>query len=196
MITVGTPDDDFDEDDAGEDFDDDFDDDESDAWLDEIDQPGTEHRRLDALVGDWQTTIKLWDDGPDEEPLEFEGTARRRWMLKGLFLSEQRFENPTGAGVYRSLSFIGYNRMTALYEFVRMNTESTALSMETGRYDPVTDTIRLSGNHSDPATGFIIQTRTEIKVLDPDRHTVVIFVTEEDGLEFKEMEVLHTRKTQ
>lgn len=193
MVGPNTSYDDFDEDDPEEDFDENFDEGDPDAWLEEIDQPGPEHRRLDALVGEWHTTIKLWDDGPDEKPLEFQGSVRRQWMLNGRFLAEQRSENPTESA-YRSLSFIGYNRMTALYEYVRMNTESTCMYFESGRFDPTTNVIRTSGSHTDPATGFVTQNRTEIEISGPDSHTVVSYATEEDGREYKLIEIIHIRK--
>jgi hypothetical protein len=52
-----------------------------DAVPGDIAKRGEAHLRLDPLVGEWETAIKIWD-GPDrQEPMELRGRVRREWVL-------------------------------------------------------------------------------------------------------------------
>ncbi len=47
--------------------------------------PGPDHRKLDALVGAWQTTGQVWAT-TDSEPTDFAATDRYEWLAGGFFL--------------------------------------------------------------------------------------------------------------
>ena len=165
----------------------------TDDWLAGLSTPGEEHKRLDPLVGDWNIDITLWIDGPNEPPVRLQGTVSREWVLGGRFLQETS-ENPTTTGVFMSQGYYGYNRATGLYQHVWMTTESTGVFSEVGRFDPSANVFRTAGTWTDPATGYVIWNATELKITGPDLHTLTGWVTGSDGQEFKEIEVVHTRK--
>ena len=155
--------------------------------------PGPEHKRLDALAGEWETVIKLWLNGPDEEAYQVVGRSNYTWKLDGRFL-EVWSENPNDEGNYFALGFIGYDVSTGVYETLWMNNQSTGMALEEGRYDPADNTIHTSGSYIDPSTGFKVLTRTEIAIAGPDSHMVSAYVTLGNGRESKQVEVICTRK--
>jgi len=162
-------------------------------WLDEIAKPGPEHKRLDALVGSWNAKIKLYAGENDTDPAVLNGITERKWVVGGRYL-EEISENPTDTGVFIGRAYWGFNRATALYEFVWMSTEDVGISLEYGRFDPTTNVLRTSGGTVDPATGFYIQSRSELKINSPDSQTLVVYETEEDGREYKSVEITWTKK--
>ena len=169
----------------------------SSAWKDEQkNQPGSQHRRLDLIIGTWDSNVKIWAGDPDAAPLEFTGVTTREWVLGGRFLVERHVEYENNDIIYESVSYLGYNRQDGLFEYLRMSSESTELFVERGRYSSATNSITTSGRSNDPATGFSTRIRTEIKVLGPDNHSRVVYQTKEDGREKKRIEITYTRKKQ
>ena len=161
-------------------------------WVTRISQKGPGQARIESLAGTWKTEVKLWPAGPNMEPQVMKGKATREWVLGGRFLAEKA-ENPGAAGDFQGVGYLGYNGLTGLYETVFMSTDSTAMYFESGRYDPVSNLIRMTGQYQDPHTGFMTQSRTEISLGGPEGHTITGYVTREDGREYKEIEIVYTR---
>ena len=164
------------------------------AWLEAIKSPGPEHKRLDLIVGDWNKTVRLWPEGPDKDPVEYTGTAKRRWVLGDRFVEEVS-ENPQEEGqAYKSVGYYAYDRVSGLYEHLWMSTESTRVFREAGRFDSALNSIRTAGVQSDPSTGRLFSTQTDLKIVSPDEHILTGYVTGVDGQEFREIEIVFTRK--
>ncbi len=169
----------------------------SSAWKDEKkNQPGPQHRRLHLITGNWDSKVMIWANDPGAAPLEFTGSTTREWVLGGRFMEERHVEHEANEIVYESVSYIGYNRQYGLFEYFRMSSESTGIFVERGRYNPATNSITTRGSFNDPATGFTVHIRTEIKIFGPDDHSRVVYQTEEDGREYKRVEITYTRKQQ
>ena len=157
--------------------------------------PGPEHKRLDALAGEWDTLIKLWLNGPDREATQYVGTSTRTWTLDRRFL-EEKATNPTGfdEGDYETLGYLGFDPSVGVYENLWMNNQSTGMYTEQGRYNPADNTIHTSGSYIDPSTGYMVFNRTEISITGPDSHTLRGYTTLADGREFKQIDITYTRK--
>ena len=152
-----------------------------------------DHKRLDALVGEWDTVVKLWLNGPDRGAIQAIGSSTNTWTLDGRFV-EQQSDNPSNGSSYFGLGYIGYDVATGVYESLWMNNFSTGMAMEQGRYNPGDNTIHMSGSFIDPSTGMKVFTRTEIAVAGPDSHMVSAYTTLGNGREFKQVEITFTRK--
>lgn len=166
--------------------------DEEEDWLEDIAAPGTPHERLNPLVGQWDTAVKVWIG--DEQPQESKGTSTKQWVLDGRFLEEiATSPNPDGS-TFHGRGYLGYNMLTGLYEYVFMMNERTVMTVETGRYDPVANVLRTRGYDTDAESGIIDLTTTEIKIESPDKHTLSGYNTGEDGQKVKTLEIVFTRK--
>ena len=162
-------------------------------WLHTLRVPGPDHDRLNALIGTWNMAIRQWK-GPDAEAIELTGTATRRWVLDERFI-EERAENKTSSGgILRSLGYLGYNRLTQLYEHVWMLSAATGMFFERGRYDPESNLIRTTGVDTVPVTGAAVLTTTELKIESPDRHILSAYAIGADGIRWKQLEIIYSKK--
>lgn len=157
-------------------------------------EQSVDHRRLESLVGEWDTIVKLWLNGPEREAFQYAGTSTRTWALDGRFVEESA-TNPTGKdGDYELLSYVGYDDATGVYEQLWLNNASTGMYTESGRYDPAKNTISTAGSYVDPSSGYLVYNRTEIQILGPDTHMVSGYTTPGTGREYKQVEIVYYRK--
>src|SRR5688572_163038 len=49
--------------------------------------PGEAHKKLDGMVGTWNTEIKMWMM-PGSDPMTSSGTAENRWVLGGRYVEQ------------------------------------------------------------------------------------------------------------
>ncbi|MEM8574322.1 MAG: DUF1579 family protein [Pseudomonadota bacterium] len=148
--------------------------------------------RLDALVGEWKTAIKVWDN-PDGEPVSLKGQTTRQWVLGGRFI-EERSENDTSReGRFQSIAYLGFDKETRLYERFWMTNTATRIFVERGRYDPENNLFLLQGSETSK-DGAVISTTSELKVSSPDRHIFTAYVTGASGLRWKQLEIVYSRK--
>jgi len=154
--------------------------------------PGLDQERLNPLIGEWTTEIKSWKT-PESEPVTLKGTVTRRWTLNGRFV-EENAENETSRGKrFRSIAYLGYNRGTELYERFWMTNTWTGMFTERGRYDPDSNVIRLQGSESG-ASGIVTLTTSELKIDSPDRHVLTTYTTGADGVRWKQLEIVYSKK--
>lgn len=159
------------------------------AWR----MPGPDHERLNALIGEWSTTIKQWKR-PESEALELAGTATRRWILDGRFVEERAENEASQGGHYESLGYLGYDRQTRLYERFWMTNNWTGVFTERGRYDPDANVIRTEGARVDAGWGDVILTTTELKIESPSRHALTAYATGINGVRWKQLEIVYTKQ--
>ena len=138
------------------------------------------------------------------------GSVQRQWIYGGrfleehieesadsdIFLNEARARRPeTKAGmVYHGRGLLGYDRLTGLFEHIYVHDDSTRMYYKAGRYSPERNVIELSGTWTNPNNGVLIHARVEIRIDGPDRHTLVRYINDDHGAEFKDLEVVHVRK--
>jgi hypothetical protein len=162
------------------------------GWVEGLSEPGAGHERLDVLVGRWKAKISIWETPSSEETIV---TARieRDWVLDGRYLRES-FSSTEESGGFSGLSFIGYNNLEGRYEIVWMDNDSTSLYQEAGRFDPVRKVLSTRGVARDADSGFVIFNRTELDMTESDRHEIVVFSTDESGIEHKKLEGVFIRE--
>lgn len=163
------------------------------APAESLGSPGPDHERLNPLIGEWTTVIKHWKTAEDE-PTTLRGTARCRWVLGGRFV-EERAENETSkGGLFQSVTYLGYDRQTQLYDRFWLTNTWTGMFIERGRYDPDTNVIQTQGSEIDPTSGAVILTTSELKIESPNRHVFTSYTTGTDGVRWKQLEILYSKK--
>ncbi len=154
--------------------------------------PGEHRRYLNRMIGEWEGVFRMWMK-PGAEPMEMPGTCKREWVLDGRYIHET-VESESEWGPFRGVGYMGYNNVDGQYEFIWMDTMSTAIMFETGSYDPDSKVLTTRGSHRDPASGRVINSRGNLDLSDPNRHTYVGYATGSDGREFKNFEGALERK--
>jgi len=168
-------------------------DEDLESWISSLGEPGDGHQVLEAIVGTWEGKGTIWD-APDSAPVSITASVERRWVLGGRYLREEISVRSDDGVVLEALGFIGYNNEAAQYELLNIDTASTAMLLETGKFDPVSKKLMIHGSFRDPATGFVIDRRVEMDLSQDGRIVVVGYTTNEEGREFKSLEGSVTRR--
>jgi len=168
-------------------------DEDLDSWIASLGEPGEGHQVLEAMVGIWEGKGTIWDD-PDSAPVSITANVERRWVLGGRYLREEISIRSNDGVVLEALGFIGYNNEAAQYELLNIDTASTAMLLETGKFDPDSKKLVILGSFRDPATGFVIDRRVEMDLSQDGRIVVVGYTTNEEGRQFKSLEGSVTRR--
>ncbi len=148
--------------------------------------PNEHHKYLNRIIGEWEGLFRMWME-PGAEPMEMPVTVKREWVLDGRYIHET-VESESKWGPFRGVGYIGYNNIDGQYEFIWMDTMSTAIMFETGSYDPNSKVLTTRGSHRDPASGHVFSSRGTLDLSDPNRHTYLGYATGPDGKEFKHFE--------
>lgn len=154
--------------------------------------PGKQHRLLDRMAGRWTTAVSYWMD-PDAPPATSTGTCDRSWILGRRFLREE-FDGGQLAMPFRGLGLYGYDRFDDKYTAVWLDTMSTAMMSHRGDYDEAVDAVNFIGHYSDPWTGRRKDSRGVTRFLGKDKHVLELYVRQDDGREFKLLEITYTRQ--
>ena len=145
--------------------------------------PGENHRALDALVGNWDADVKMWQD-PAAQPEVSKGTNEARWILDGRFL-EQRFTGQFMGEPFEGTGLIGYDNIKQQYQSVWIDSMGTGMMKAEGTYDPAMKTLTETGSHSCPITPGGERTfRSVTKFVDPNTIQLEFYGPGPDGKEF------------
>ncbi|MBT8484987.1 MAG: DUF1579 family protein [Phycisphaerales bacterium] len=161
------------------------------AWMD-AGTPTKHHKYLNVMNGTWDAKFTMWME-PGAPPMVSIGTIKRHWALDGRYLAEE-VEAQTDFGTFHGLGYLGYNNVDGQYEFIWMDSMSTAIMSETGSYNPETKVMHTRGSMRDPASGHIIASRGMLDMSDPDRHVYTGYMTGADGKEYKSFEGISERR--
>ena len=162
------------------------------AIAESLGSPGPDHERLNQLIGEWTTFIKHWKTAEDE-PTTLRGTARCQWVLGGRFVEEHAENETSNGGRFQSVTYLGYDRQTKLYDRFWLTNTWTGMFIERGRYDPDTNVIQTQGSEIDPS-GAVILTTSELKIDSPNRHVFTSYTIGTDGVRWKQLEILYSKK--
>lgn len=153
--------------------------------------PGAEHRKLDGFVGEWDVAIEFWMD-PGAPPSTMQGVMRTEWMLDGHYL-DQRYEGEMEGMPFHGRGTWGYDVAGQHFVGTWLDNMSTALSISRGRETPDGKGFLLQTLGTDPASGKPAEGFEEIRVENPDRHTMTVY--EYRGSErVKTMHMVYTRR--
>jgi Protein of unknown function (DUF1579) len=159
--------------------------------LAEAGKPGTEHKKLQPFVGDWDVTLRLWTD-PSQPPAELKGSAERRWILGGRFVQET-FKGDFDGNPFEGMSVLGYDSAQKKFTNTRYCGLSSTASSSLVTCDGSGTTFRCTTEEVCPLSGEKIKGRDEVIVESNDRIVTNVFKTF-DGQEAKVMEIVSVRK--
>lgn len=165
-------------------------------------QPGAAHAKLEPLVGEWETTTKMWWGGPNSEASESHGSAKNEWILGKRFVlsqyqSEMKLPGPDGKEVsmpFEGVGVTGYDNYRKMYTSGWIDSMGTAMSISKGSVGPAGKVFRFYGEMDEPMLGVIGRVvKSETKLVDNDHYTFSIFDLHA-GEDYKVLEVTYTRK--
>jgi Protein of unknown function (DUF1579) len=153
--------------------------------------PGPEHKKLEAMVGTWDTTAKMWMD-PSAPPQESKGVAENKMALGGRFL-EQNFEGTMMNQPFTGKGYTGYDLYKKQYVSTWMDSMGTAIMNATGNVDS-SGKLTMTGSMDDPMSGKKTDFKETMTTVDPDHQVFEMWMPAPDGKMFKTLEIQYARR--
>jgi hypothetical protein len=149
--------------------------------------PGEMHRRLDALVGEWDVEVATYVlSGTPEKPIvSRDFVCRREWIAETGNRHMRDVTQGTNGNPYYRLGILSYSTMDKRYEwstvdFLNANMMTYRGAKDSGR---ISGAIEMSGEFTDQGilgdayVGKNIPMRTVIRIESPDRSVLELYFT-------------------
>ena len=168
------------------------------AKMMEMAKPNENHKLLAEMAGSYTYTVKMWM-APGAPPTESKGTATRKMVLDGHYLSGEytgKFKMPGADGKMKDMEFKGmsldaYDNVKQKFVSSWADNMGTGIMQSEGTYDASSKTFNFAVEY-DMMPGMHVKVREVIKTTDKD-HTVMEFYEDRGQGENKTMEISYTR---
>lgn len=158
----------------------------------ELGAVGPQHKKLDALTGDWSVKSKFWMD-PKSPAQEGTGKASFKWVLDGHYLM-QDYQGTSEMGPFTGIGYFGYDNAKKEYWSLWMDSMSTSTMITPGTSDSAGRAFTFkSGTFECPVTGKPTQMRMVLKVDSPSKMIFEMYVTQGGAPEYKNMEIVYSK---
>ncbi len=154
--------------------------------------PSEHHKHLDAFVGKWNTTMRMWMEGPGSAPMEAPGVSEIKWGFGGRFIVEDHNGQMMGQP-YIGMGLTGYDNYQNMYIGIWANNQATSLINMKGIRDPSGKRWTFFGEMDEPMLDVYGRTvKYVIDMIDADTHTFAVYDLHA-GDEYKVVEVAYKR---
>jgi len=151
--------------------------------------PGPEHAELAKMVGEWDTTIKMfW--GP--EPTESKGTATFKMILGGRYLVQEAKSPDMGGMPFEGHGMVGFDNGKKMYHSTWYDSMGTGVMVGTGT--ETDGVVTMKSTMYEPMAGMEVTTTEKSWHVDADTHMFEMYMPGPDGKEAKVMEITYKRK--
>lgn len=153
--------------------------------------PGPEHKLMDGCIGSWKAMMKMY--GMDGNILcTSEATAERKWIMGGRFVQED-YKDGNG---FEGTSLMGYDRMKKQYVVIWFDNMGTGFFMSEGNYDKEGKVLTMmSAEYTCPMAGKRVKNKSVSREINNNEELFEMYTVDcESGKEFKNMEIVYTRK--
>ena len=154
--------------------------------------PGSAHKALEPLVGNWNAEVKCWMS-PDAPPTVTKGTAKSTWAMNGRFVQEE-FSGEFMGKPFKGMSLTGYDNTKGKYNSVWVDDMHTSIFNSEGAAESDPKVITLTGKMDCPLTGEKeVPMKQVLRILSRDKHVFEMHDPRQ-GANSKTMEITYTRK--
>jgi hypothetical protein len=152
--------------------------------------PGNEHKRLEALVGDWRLDAEF-RVSPAAKWEKTAGRASYKKILGGRFVTEEASIDLMG-NQFEWMGIYGYDLRALKYTAVWVDNGDTGIERAEGTMDDAGKTLVLSGEQAGPGRG--TQPYKWVMTFDePGRFTIETRIVGQGGAEFANLRMVATR---
>ena len=155
--------------------------------------PGDAHKTLAAENGNWDAEATMYMSANDPKPQKTKMTATSKMILGGRY-QEERFTGSMMGQPFEGISTVAYNNATKQIESTWVDNMGTGMMFMKGNYDGTSKTMEIKGEFTDPMTGKTKPLRQTYTMADADSRKMEMFEVDENGKEYKSMEIVMTRK--
>jgi hypothetical protein len=154
--------------------------------------PGEAHKKLEPMVGTFDTKAKMWMD-PSKPAEESSGKTESKWVLGNRFVQEN-YEGTFMGQPFSGMGYWGYDNITKKYTGTWMDSMGTAMMNSTGKVDASGKVMTYTAMMNDPMTGKLCKITEKVTVADNDHHTMEMWGPDPSGKNYKMMEITYIRK--
>jgi Protein of unknown function (DUF1579) len=152
--------------------------------------PGDEHKRLEALVGDWRLDAEF-RISPAAKWEKTAGRASYKKILGGRFVTEEASINLMG-NQFEWMGIYGYDLRALKYTAIWVDNGDTGIERAEGKMDDAGKTLVLSGEQAGPGSG--TQPYKWVVTFDgPGRFTIEMRMVGQGGAEFSNLRMVATK---
>ena len=152
--------------------------------------PGEAHKKLDALIGTFDSKVKVWMD-PSKPPEESAGTSENTWVLGNRWV-QTKHEGTFMGQPYSGMGYTGYDNVEKKYIGTWMDTAGTGMMTMKGTM--AGNVMTSTATMWDPMTGKMATSKMKTTVTDKDHYTMEMWDKLPNGKMAKIMEIDYTRK--
>jgi Protein of unknown function (DUF1579) len=160
------------------------------AWQNYM-TPGEVHKMLAASNGTWAEDITMWM-APGAPPTKSVASAENTMILGGRYQQSVSKGNFNGMD-FEGIGILGYDNAKKIFMNSWVDNMGTGITQMQGPWDPATKTVTLTGTSVDPTTGRDVKVKETFAMIDNNTQVMTMY-TNQDGKEYKSMEIKFTRK--
>lgn len=153
--------------------------------------PGAEHKKLAAMAGDYDLTVKAWH-APDAPPTTDAGTATRKMILGGRVMVEDVSSQMMGQP-YSGQGLHGFDNVTGKYWATWSDSMSTGLMVSEGSCD-ADMACTYTGTYHDPVSKQPQTSRMTTRWTDASTEVFEMYGPGPDGKETRMMEITYRKR--
>jgi hypothetical protein len=160
------------------------------AWED-FAKPGAMHQWMAKTNGTWEAEVNQWMGTP--EPTKAKATIIQSSILGGRYTAGKFISTMMGQPM-EGMSTMGYDNAKKMFTSTWVDNLGTGIVHMSGNYDEATKTLNLKGHQTDAVTGKDTDIREEMKIIDDNSYSMIMYGAGMDGKEAKFMEGIFKRK--
>lgn len=161
------------------------------AWMKAM-TPGEQHAHLADMAGDWDLTVKMWEE-PGGEPTVSEAQATSELIMGGRYLRE-RVKGDMMGMPFVGEGLTGYDNVTGEYWSTWVDNMSTGLMTARGNFDDDAGGLVMKGQYPDPMTGKMQSSKTVSRKVSDDEWVMEMWGEGPGGEMMKMMEITYQRQ--
>jgi hypothetical protein len=152
--------------------------------------PGEAHKKLEAIVGTFDTKVKMWMD-PSKAPEESTGSSENTWVLGNRYV-QMNYQGTFMGQPFSGIGYQGYDNVQKKYVGTWMDSASTGIMTSTGTMTG--NVVKTTATMPDPMTGKMSRITSKVTIADNDHHTMEMWGPGPDGKNYQMMVIEYTRK--
>ncbi|MHB8108935.1 MAG: DUF1579 domain-containing protein [Syntrophorhabdaceae bacterium] len=154
-------------------------------------EPGSPHRLLASLSGNWDANLKSWTH-PDRPANETFGSCEQKMILGGRFL-HQTFSAELMGTPFLGIGVTGHDNNTGKYVSAWIDSMSTGITCFEGTISADGSTIIQQADYNDPVKGPMVW-RSSLTIIDNDTMRFEMYGIDNEGRENKMIEINYARQ--
>ncbi len=153
--------------------------------------PGEMHKMMASMNGKWSDSITMWQ-AAGAPPMMSTSSSENSMILNGLYQQSIHKGDMMGKP-FEGRSLMAYDNAAKKFVNTWVDNMGSGIMVLEGPWDEANKTITLKGHMVSPETGKDMDIREVIKIVD-DKHQVMEMYCNQNGKEFKNMEIHSMKK--